>query len=697
MSLPAPAAFRLSPLATLICALLIPLAAGAQSAPAIQPVAAVADDDTTELAAVVVTGVLPSHAMTWETDPHLPRQPVPASDGADYLRTIPGFSTVRNGGTNGDPVLRGMFGSRLNLIAGDGATHGACPSRMDNAMSYVAPETYDRLVVIKGPQSVRWGAGASAGTVRFERERPRFEQPGVQGTASLLAGSHARHDQTLDATVGHRSAFARISANHSRADDYEDGGGRRVPSAWDKWNADASIGWTPDANTLLQATVGRGDGEARYAGRGMDGTRFDRDTASLRFVRDDLPGNFGELDVAVYRNRVDHVMDNYSLRDPNPQSAMPMPMASNVARDTRGARASVEYARGAFEWVVGFDVQDSRHRRRSAMGRGAYRSQPWLEDARMEQAGAFAEMTWRVAEDRRLLAGARIDRAQARDLRPTTGGVMPHPNPTFRRTREETLPAGFVRWERGTDTDALQWFAGVGHVQRMPDYWELFSPQLGPVGAPNAFAGVRPERTTQFDAGFQRAIGRGTVWMSAYAGHIDDFVLFDYGRGMMASTRARNVDARIGGLEAGAEYRPTRAWKLEGSLAYAWGRNLDDHRPLPQMPPLEARLGASWRRGSWSFGGLVRAAARQTRVAVGQGNVTGRDIGESPGFAVFSVNAAYRAATGVQFSAGIDNLFDRRYSEHLNLGGSADFGYPADPVRIDEPGRTLWLKLTYTR
>ncbi|MFX8203581.1 TonB-dependent copper receptor, partial [Acinetobacter baumannii] len=82
-----------------------------------------ADDDTTELAAVVVTGVLPSHAMTWETDPHLPRQPVPASDGADYLRTIPGFSTVRNGGTNGDPVLRGMFGSRLNLIAGDGATH----------------------------------------------------------------------------------------------------------------------------------------------------------------------------------------------------------------------------------------------------------------------------------------------------------------------------------------------------------------------------------------------------------------------------------------------------------------------------------------------------------------------------------------------------------------------------------------------
>ena len=47
----------------------------------------------------------------------------------------------------------------------------------------------------------------------------------------------------------------------------------------------------------------------------------------------------------------------------------------------------------------------------------------------------------------------------------------------------------------------------------------------------------------------------------------------------------------------------------------------------------------------------------------------------------------------MQLSAGVDNLFDRRYSEHLNLAGNADFGYPAMSVRINEPGRNLWLKL----
>lgn len=42
------------------------------------------------LPAVKVIGEAPESALTWETDPKVPRQPVPASDGADYLKTIPG-------------------------------------------------------------------------------------------------------------------------------------------------------------------------------------------------------------------------------------------------------------------------------------------------------------------------------------------------------------------------------------------------------------------------------------------------------------------------------------------------------------------------------------------------------------------------------------------------------------------------------
>ena len=98
-------------------------------------------------------------------------------------------------------------------------------------------------------------------------------------------------------------------------------------------------------------------------------------------------------------------------------------------------------------------------------------------------------------------------------------------------------------------------------------------------------------------------------------------------------------------------------------------------------------------KGRWSFGALLRVVGRQDRVAIDQGNVVGRDLGPSAGFATFALNGGVRINDRVQLTAGIDNLFDRAYSEHLNLAGSADFGYPADPVRINEPRRSAWLKL----
>src|SRR5690606_41356176 len=80
----------------------------------------------------------------------------------------------------------------------------------------------------------------------------------------------------------------------------------------------------------------------------------------------------------------------------------------------------------------------------------------------------------------------------------------------------------------------------------------------------------------------------------------------------------------------------------------------------------------------------------------GQGNVVGRDLGPSPGFAVFSLNGGYRFGQRVQLAAGIDNLFDRDYREHLNAAGNSGFGYPSEPERIAEPGRTAWIKLNFS-
>ena len=125
----------------------------------------------------------------------------------------------------------------------------------------------------------------------------------------------------------------------------------------------------------------------------------------------------------------------------------------------------------------------------------------------------------------------------------------------------------------------------------------------------------------------------------------------------------------------GSASTPAESAEMEVILS-----DFDAYMGMPTLPQAEA----------------TPNAAAQDRVSTDQGNVVGRDLGPSAGFAVFSLNGGYRFNDHVQLTAGIDNLFDRAYSEHLNLAGNSAFGYPADPQRINEPGRTAWVKLNFS-
>ena len=96
----------------------------------------------------------------------------------------------------------------------------------------------------------------------------------------------------------------------------------------------------------------------------------------------------------------------------------------------------------------GLDFQQSRHRGRSGTDTNSYRNQSWEKDAEFSNVGLFSELTWRASEHGRLIGGARVDRASAKDFRPTTGHMMMMPNPTAGERRDSTLPSGFLRYEQ---------------------------------------------------------------------------------------------------------------------------------------------------------------------------------------------------------------------------------------------------------
>src|SRR5574340_1301258 len=158
---------------------------------------------------VVVTAPAMEQPLVVTTDPRKPRQPVPAHDGSDYLKTIPGFNVIRKGGTDGDPVFRGMAGSRLNILLDGEQILGGCGGRMDPPTAYVFPSSYDKITVLKGPQTVLYGPGSSAGTILFERDYTRRGDTGAGFTGSVTAGSFGRADIAADVHGGSPDWYAR--------------------------------------------------------------------------------------------------------------------------------------------------------------------------------------------------------------------------------------------------------------------------------------------------------------------------------------------------------------------------------------------------------------------------------------------------------------------------------------------------------
>lgn len=130
---------------------------------------------TTSLAPIVVTGVSQKSANTVKLNPKTTLQPLPAGDGADLLQSVANMSVIRKGGSSGDPLFRGLGGSRLSIQADDQFIHGGCSNRMDPPTAYIFPSAYDEVVVTKGPQTVTQGTGLVAGAVRFVRKEPEFD------------------------------------------------------------------------------------------------------------------------------------------------------------------------------------------------------------------------------------------------------------------------------------------------------------------------------------------------------------------------------------------------------------------------------------------------------------------------------------------------------------------------------------------
>lgn len=651
------------------------------------------------LAPIVVTAQTAHDAngLIIRADPKQPIQPIPATDGADYLQSIPGFSSIKNGGTNGDVTFRGMFGSRIKILTDGSESLGACPARMDAPTSYIQPESYDQISVVKGPQTVQYANTGSAATVIFERKKPELTaaKP-YQGQASVLMGSFGRLDHNVETTLGDEKKYIRLNANRSESNSYQDGDGNTVPSAWERWNADVALGWTPDENTWLELTGGKSDGEALYAGRDMDGSRFARESLGLRFEKKNLTDVIQKVEGQVNYSYNDHVMDNFRLRTPPmTHDMMTHQMVANpsemqVTRRTLNTRFAMTSEWDKLNLITGIDSQQNHHAGSMIMYAMPSMNTPLTTNMKFQSYGAFAELGYQFSENSKLVTGARLDQVKIDALK-------------LNDDRSETLPSGFIRLENQHPEHDAKSYIGLGYVERVPDYWELFSTAHGNSGMSKpTFNDLDTEKTLQLDLGYQHQHGAFNSWVSAYAGLINDYILMSYhnhptsgghGHGSSFSAGAKNVDATIAGAEAGLGYQFSDAIQADVSAMYVWGENTTDNKALPQIAPLEGRFNLRYVQDKYTLGMLWRVVAKQDRISLNQGNIVGYDMNESKAFSTLALNASYNLMQDVDVAVGVDNVLDKTYTEHLNKAGSSGFGF-ASNEQFNNTGRNYWARLS---
>ena len=628
-------------------------------------------EETVTLSPVTVTGTQQQKANRVTFNPKAALQPLPAGDGADLLQSVPNMSIIRKGGSSGDPLFRGLGGSRLSVNADDQFIYGGCGMRMDPPTAYIHPNSFDQVVVTKGPQTVTQGMGLVSGSVQFIRKDPDFTEKPYNINATLTAGSNDRLDGSLEAEFGGKYGYVRTNISHNEADDYKDGDGNRIHSNFKRDSQMLQLGITPTENTTIAGTYERSRAKVAYADRMMDGSKFDRDAWNIRFTQRNLTPWFSELELRYGKSEIDHVMDTYSLRTIYNPAGKQIKNANNPKRNTDTGRLKATFDWDKLNLQTGLDYLDDVHVARHERGGDGYSHKPYMPNQSFKQWGIFTEASWQQTDNQRWVAGLRHDQVKAHyDTARVTDPVLKH--------QKFNLNSGFLRWERNTD-NGLKYYAGFGIAERAPDYWERLRSEN---------KAIRAEQNRQIDAGVIWKRPNLHASVSVFGSDIKDFIMMER-QGM--NFGVRNINASRFGGEAEVKWTFAPNWEVGTSLAYTRGKNRTDGKPLAQTPPLEWNNTLAFDNGKFSAGALWRVVAKQNRYSKGQGNIVGQDIGASSGFGVLSLNAGWKFSKYATLQGGVDNVFNKTYAEFVSRGGDPSAG--TQTMRVNEPGRTAWLRL----
>lgn len=645
------------------------------------PLVSVAGEPATALPLIQVTG------DRWQS----PASEVLVPEPVARLAGDASVSLSRMGGRGLDPIIRGQGRDRVDVLLDGIRVEGACPNRMDPATSRLSSALTPLLDVRTTNQTLRWGP-ITGGQIMATTAAPRFAD-GVF-TGHLTAGGSDNGSGSIingSAALGNDRSWVRLAGGHDKADDYDDGDGNQIRSAFTNREGRLDAGWTADNGFYLQGLLRRQqERDVKYAGSGMDAPKTDTDIARLTLGS---PVGSGDWKLVAWQADVDHRMDSVSLRTSG------MAMVTDSQTRTQGLRLTLDQTASAQTgWATGLDLERNNWEAERFGGDDlAMLTSVIWPDVDRDRVGLFAEASHRLTRHWQLGGGVRYDRVEmSPDSADKTFGMGMMSNSaatiyqqvygTTELEQTDHNISAFLdsRWQfkpgHALEVTASRSVRSPGVTERYLASWSMM-PAKRWVGNP----ALDTEKHHKLELALEGREGalswRPAIWVD----QVEDFILRTRNADQLSVYR--NVDARLLGAEAEVSWHHG-PWQLASTLATVRGTNRDSNSALPQIPPLQFSQTLDWHSQGHQLGIEWQLARRQDRVDLG----SGQDADTSPGYGVINLTGLHPLMEGLSLTWAVDNLFDKTWAPHVSRANTDPFNPEA--IRVHEPGRTLRAALT---
>ena len=640
------------------------------------------------------------------------------ADGAGLVARLPGAALIDNGSISGQVQYRGLFGDRLLIRINDQKFQTGGPNAMDPPMHYAPMPLIDHVVVDRGIGPVSDGPGL-AGGVNAHLKKVDFTTSAALTTHYDVTALYRSTDNSraVGGVVGIANDRYRLNliGSYEKGEDLRIPGGKVRDSSFRRDVFGLAAGMRTGAGEIELELRRQETGHSGNPPFAMDILYFDTDFARLGFK-----GDVGEnirLEAAFGYAGIEHGMDNHTLR-PGPANPA-MKRLSYATSESFTGNTRLIFGKDGRHVAIGGDFEQAdKSVTITNPDNSAFfiNSLPGIE---MTRVGGFAE--WRSgfgAIESEI--GMRVDHHEMRAGVPLLGMAVP----AGPRMLAMQFASGDRQWSRNTVDVVARFWADMGSVTprltlarktRAPNPIERFSwlptEASGGLADGNIYVGdrnLKPETAWIAEAGFDWRSGNAYARPTIYYRRIDNYiqgVAFDATPGvpdtmveMVAAMngdatplRFANVDAELYGFDIDFGVRVTSHLRLDGVASLVRGKRRDINDNLYRITPPNIRLSATWEETDWSLGVEAIGTAKQNRVSATNSEQA------SAGYVLVNLLGDWQVRPGLSLSAGVENLFNRRYVDHLagyNRVSASDVPVGAC---IPGAGRGAFLRLRLAR